>query len=275
MSAGRAAPWRSKPSQELQALVAQLAQPSSSGSSLYVLQRPGPSSFVVGQDPGGDKFKVALGNQPTCSCRHSAAQPHEPCVHLLFIMLRVMRLAADNPLLWQSALTDRELQELLDGRLSSSSRGSAGRAAGRRTSSSSSSSSSSSGKQGSTVQRRTIEQDEPCPICYESLSGVEPGWLVWCSSSCGKSIHGRCMRVWSDHQTKTLQQELSCPLCRCPWGRLDWSPPAAAPAAAAAGGKAAAQARSCHKGVSCSNCQQNPIEGSRYRCLECAAFNLF
>lgn len=57
--------------QELQALVAQLAQPSSSGSSLYVLQRPGPSSFVVGQDPGGDKFKVALGNQPTCSCRRA------------------------------------------------------------------------------------------------------------------------------------------------------------------------------------------------------------
>jgi hypothetical protein len=46
---------------------------------------------------------------------------------------------------------DRELQELLDGRLSSSSRGSAGRATGRRTS-------SSSGKQGSSVQRRIIEQ---------------------------------------------------------------------------------------------------------------------
>jgi hypothetical protein len=26
-------------------------------------------------------------------------------VHQLFIMLRVMRLSADNPLLWQSALT--------------------------------------------------------------------------------------------------------------------------------------------------------------------------
>jgi cAMP phosphodiesterase len=59
--------------QELQALVVQLSQPSSTGSSSnsswYVLQRPGPSSFVVGQDPGDDKFKVALGNQPTCSCR--------------------------------------------------------------------------------------------------------------------------------------------------------------------------------------------------------------
>jgi hypothetical protein len=62
-------------------------------------------------------------------------------------------------------------------------------------------------------------------------------------------------RVWSDHQTKTLQQELSCPLCRCPWGKLDWSPPAAP--AATAGGKAAAHARlNCHKGVSCSGCHQ-------------------
>jgi hypothetical protein len=64
--------WAVSALQEVQALIGQLTQPSSSANSSnswYVLQRPGPSSFVVGQDPGGDKFKVALGNQPTCSCR--------------------------------------------------------------------------------------------------------------------------------------------------------------------------------------------------------------
>ncbi|KAF6250529.1 hypothetical protein COO60DRAFT_813344 [Scenedesmus sp. NREL 46B-D3] len=80
------------------------------------------------------------------------------------------------------------------------------------------------------------------------------------------------MRVWSEQQTRTLQQELSCPLCSCPWGRLGWSPPPAA-AAAGAGSKPVLHARNCHKGVSCSGCQQGPIEGNRYRCLECAAFS--
>lgn len=60
--------------QALQDLVVQLtdaqrSSESSRNSSWYVLQRLGPASFVVGQDPGGDKFKVNLGKQPSCTCR--------------------------------------------------------------------------------------------------------------------------------------------------------------------------------------------------------------
>eukprot|EP00879_Flechtneria_rotunda_P028478 GHRR01030596.1.p3 GENE.GHRR01030596.1~~GHRR01030596.1.p3 ORF type:complete len:117 (+),score=36.33 GHRR01030596.1:54-404(+) len=82
--------------------------PSNSNSSnLFLLQRLGPAGFLVGQDQeqqsGVVKHKVMLGNLPTCTCGDDAG--HEPCVHLVFVMLRVLRILANNPLVWQSALT--------------------------------------------------------------------------------------------------------------------------------------------------------------------------
>jgi hypothetical protein len=33
------------------------------------------------------------------------------------------------------------------------------------------------------------------------------------------------LRVWSEHQIRSLGKELTCPLCRADWGEFKWKPP--------------------------------------------------
>lgn len=91
---------------------------------LYLVQRQGPMSFVLCEDGADTQHKVLLGSQPTCSCRHEvtackATSVHlqrncksacrksrgiELCIHHVFVMLRILRLSASNPLIWQLSL---------------------------------------------------------------------------------------------------------------------------------------------------------------------------
>jgi len=41
-------------------------------------------------------------------------------------------------------------------------------------------------------------------------------------------MHGRCLMMYADHQA-CIEQELKCPLCRCGWGVMDWTPPRPGP----------------------------------------------
>ena len=44
------------------------------------------------------------------------------------------------------------------------------------------------------VKRRSLDDEEPCPICYEDMASADPDALVWCKHGCGRNIHGKCMR---------------------------------------------------------------------------------
>lgn len=56
-------------------------------------------------------FKVSVGDLQKCTCGD-----RELCVHILFVMLKVFRLPADNPLVWQKSLLDSEISKLLSER---------------------------------------------------------------------------------------------------------------------------------------------------------------
>ena len=149
------------------------------------------------------------------------------CVHLLFVLHRVLGVPRTNSLLWQVSLTERELDEALRcehfkrkhragvGAGSSSSASTSGGTAGRNQ--------PSSGKQrqrnkdDGSVSPRPLADSGPCPICYEEVSNCAPSMLVYCRYSCGNYVHGRCMKMWSKHQSES-EKELSCPMCRQPWG---------------------------------------------------------
>ena len=47
---------------------------------------------------------------------------------------------------------------------------------------------------GGSVKRRPLDEEEPCPICYEDMASADPDALVWCKHGCGKNVHGKCMR---------------------------------------------------------------------------------
>lgn len=89
---------------------------------------------------------------------------------------------------------------------------------------------------------------------------------------CGRNVHGRCMRVWADHQA-SLGKELSCPLCRNDWGDFTWKPTFRPPAVHARVPRHERDPAS-HYGVVCGGCRESPLTGPRHRCVVCASFNL-
>ncbi|DBA80680.1 TPA: hypothetical protein ACH3X1_007921 [Trebouxia sp. C0004] len=89
--------------------------------------------------------------------------------------------------------------------------------------------------------------------------------LVWCQKGCGHNVHARCLNVWAKHQT-TLKQELTCPMCRTPWGPFCWRPPAAL--------QRAHHKHAAHHGSHCKGCEQGPVVGSLYTCMTCARLQL-
>lgn len=55
----------------------------------------------------GAVYTVKISRHPHCSC-----PDHEKgnlCKHILFVMLRVLKLATTNPLVWQKALLTKEV----------------------------------------------------------------------------------------------------------------------------------------------------------------------
>eukprot|EP00051_Salpingoeca_urceolata_P016262 m.215118 g.215118 ORF g.215118 m.215118 type:complete len:336 (+) comp18630_c2_seq4:198-1205(+) len=56
---------------------------------LYLFHQSGPNAFMVGADNPNHKFTVKLGTQ-NCSCRKQS------CIHLLFVMIRVLKLAPND-----------------------------------------------------------------------------------------------------------------------------------------------------------------------------------
>ncbi|CAG9461500.1 unnamed protein product [Pedinophyceae sp. YPF-701] len=271
----RMAPWRSKPPAIVSQLIAQL-----SARTMFLVQRAGPTAFVVADadappDPHTRqprKFRVSVGAAMTCSCSPpvSGAGPSpELCFHTLFVLTKVLRVPRSNPLVWQRSLMDRELDEVL--RCSEALQRPAGapNAVLVRSQSGVTDASVPPGQ----VAPREVAEGEVCAICYEDMSTASLASLVHCRFSCGRRVHGRCMRVWVDHQRSTGKEETSCPLCRQKWGEFDWTPPRfeRQPREGRARDEAVHYGVACH-GTSCG--RDTHITGPRYRCCVCNSYDL-
>ena len=73
---------------------------------LYLLQQSGPKAFIVGSDDVKRKYKVILGPQ-SCSCNRAH------CVHVLFVMLRVLKVQPTDPRLLFKTLQNYEIEGLI------------------------------------------------------------------------------------------------------------------------------------------------------------------
>ena len=107
MASLRERPFVSKPSDALKARMEQARQ-----GGFFVVQTPGPTSFVLKSDQESKKLKVNIGSVHSCSC----GAREQPCVHVAFVLLRVFRLEPTDQRCWQASLTDSELEALVDSR---------------------------------------------------------------------------------------------------------------------------------------------------------------
>ena len=78
---------------------------------MYVMQQCGPTSFIVKEDTDGKQHHVTVGSLQQCTCHRRAKEPAELCVHILFVMVKVLKVQPENPLVWQLSLVGESLSE--------------------------------------------------------------------------------------------------------------------------------------------------------------------
>ena len=156
----------------------------------------------------------------------------------------MLRIPLDNPLVWQLALTDADVETSLAFKHRRQPR-------------------EKKKKEPETleleggVERREVDEDEVCPICQEDMLPTEA--LGFCREGCGNSIHAKCMQIWVDHQkTSNYDDKCECPLCRTQWSE----------------GSIQALRKQCDaaargSSVTCCACRAFPLEGLQHRCLTC------
>lgn len=154
----------------------------------------------------GNVYSVKLrpeGNE--CSCL-DFAKASGVCKHLLFVMLRILKLARDDYRVWQTSFTVAELSALLeqlgndcaatgvcaDAAVLRGYREACGEA--------------------QEAARQPLPAD--CPICFEEMlpAAADAGEVVFCRT-CGHNTHADCQRRWA----AASRSGDACPLCRSPW----------------------------------------------------------
>lgn len=227
----------------------------------FIVQENGPTCFIIKEEGSGKKYKVTIGDVQTCSCHAK-----DICCHILFVMIKVLRVPQDNPLIWQLSLVDSEVQQILQGRFR---RVVESHPPARRTVKTDDK--SDDNKSSNEVARKPIEDDEPCPICQEDMKD-DINATTWCKISCGNSMHIKCMIVWAEHRI-SLGENVTCPLCRA-----DWGPNALRELKSI---KTVNKKKKKNEGnynmynIMCNGCHINPIFNSLFKCLFCNVFYIY
>lgn len=168
-------------------------------------------------------------------------------------MLKKFRVPRGNPVVWQLGLIEREINEILRGYLIRQSP--------------TPSKDHTPSSQPAQIPQREIGPDDVCPICQDDLLGSARR-VTYCKFGCGKSIHVKCMKIWSEHQKSTGDSTLRCPLCREDFGSI-----------VSVVESRVSRLTGCeqdyrHLGVACSECHVCPVVGKCYKCCVCDSYHL-
>ena len=207
----RATAYGTKPGDNWQQLLDAL-----SSTTFFLVARPGPTVFSVRDEPG-KIFKVTISNPHTCSC--SSCSTSNLCVHLVFVLLKVLKVPQNHPLSHQTSLTDSEITLVLSGSCGGVPGGSKSTAAARRQLTNTGSKKPDEGmglNEDGFVHRQELDEDGyiQCPICQDDMSKDQA--LTWCRKGCGNNIHAKCMQNYSQYKISN-KEAAGCPLCRVDW----------------------------------------------------------
>lgn len=75
-----------------------------SSTTMYVMQQCGPTSFIVKEDSDGKQYHVTVGSLQQCTCQRQTQASAELCRHIVFVMVKVLKVHPENPLVWQLSL---------------------------------------------------------------------------------------------------------------------------------------------------------------------------
>jgi hypothetical protein len=184
----------------------------------------------------GNVYTVTISRYPGCSCPDGTKG--NVCKHRLFVGLRVLKLAADDPRAWQRGLLPAEADAALAGFCERAGEEAAPPAdvvadpeAVRRWRASRAAAAGGAAPPPAPPAR--ADADAECAICFEPLGAAEA--RIERCETCGNGVHSECGARWA-----AAAAQATCPYCRAP-------NPAAGGAAAAAGYTNLADASAAHR----------------------------
>lgn len=255
----RSVPWRREVSE-----ACNWHQSQALDSTIYILRQTGPTGFLLKEDGERKNVKVFMGDPHSCTCPVFKKE-RDLCKHICWLLLRKFRLSVNDPLSWQLGLVEREINEILRGRITAERP--------QRVSQIKKSTTNQVIDGRTVVEQREISEEDVCPICQEELLAKKLP-VTYCKFACGNTIHIKCMQVWAEHQKKTSPESvIKCPMCREDFGPIDLLKAESRNAGVKATPPPGIR-MDRHIGVMCSNCSKAPIEGKCYRCTVCPTYHL-
>eukprot|EP00428_Durinskia_dybowskii_P030183 CAMPEP_0170252724 /NCGR_PEP_ID=MMETSP0116_2-20130129/26199_1 /TAXON_ID=400756 /ORGANISM="Durinskia baltica, Strain CSIRO CS-38" /LENGTH=320 /DNA_ID=CAMNT_0010503701 /DNA_START=32 /DNA_END=994 /DNA_ORIENTATION=- len=156
----------------------------------------------------GNVYNVAIKRVPHCTCPDHARG--NLCKHILFVLLKVMRIPPDSPLIYQAAWIGSELEEMFEGMRARFQQVSGRVLACKAVQDTYARLGNGEEEEvASKVARRT--DDEDCPICFDPLGPMST--TTFCRSQCGANFHNACISHWLRQQSG----HPTCPMCRGSW----------------------------------------------------------
>jgi len=181
------------------------------------------------------------------------------------VLLKKFRIPRTNPVIWQLGLVEREINEIVYEHLRCQSP--------TLPDATPTSKPHPQNSQRARVKPKEINNDDVCPICQDDL--IKNGKkLTFCRFSCGKSMHVKCMRIWSDHQKSMGEQSVKCPMCRQEFGPIVSLTPSNNGGTEKAPPPGGREKPHHHLGTACSHCHICPVIGKCYKCVVCPSYFL-
>jgi E3 ubiquitin-protein ligase ZSWIM2 len=126
--------------------------------------------------------RVIIGNPHSCNCKATKI-----CLHILFILLKVLRVPESNFLCKKVALSDSEINIILSGDFGERKP----RTVARRERKVKVRKTNEAGESETedVVERQPMDDENPdiCPICQDDMTKNQA--LTWCRKGCGNNIH--------------------------------------------------------------------------------------
>ena len=160
----------------------------------------------------GNVYTITIGTLNNCTCPDFAKG--NLCKHVMFVLLKVLRVAANSEYVYQKALLTTELSEifaaapqtLFNSVLASDEvRRTYNKAMGDDDDDNGGGGDIETGK----VERKPLEGD--CPVCMDDIDESEA--TTWCRGQCGNNVHVQCFKEWKKNALRNGDDVL-CMFCR-------------------------------------------------------------
>lgn len=156
---------------------------------------PSPNEFffqVMGSTNKAYDIRIVKGEKAWCSCPDCEGGGNF-CKHLMFVMIKVLGRASDDVCEDNFDITDRCIEACQKYFVHFENAFKLVQAA-------------------EEELRKPVDDEDDCPICYESFADTKAEPLVWCKASCGKSLHRDCFEKW-----RKMKRDVDCVYCRAKW----------------------------------------------------------